>query len=135
MQSRQQDSRDERPLGELFADLAREIGDQMRQELNLAKTEMTQKATRVGRNIGALAVGGAVVYAGFLALVAAAILVLAAIGVPWWLSALIVGVVVVAVGALFVQRSLTALRQTDLAPRRTMQTLRDDTQLVKERTP
>jgi len=107
----------------------------MRQELTLAKTEMTQKATRVDRNIGALAVGGAVVYAGFLALVAAAILVLAAIGVPWWLSALIVGVVVVAVGALFVQRSLTALRQTDLAPRRTMQTLRDDTQLVKERTP
>jgi hypothetical protein len=135
MQSRQQDSRDERPLGELFADLAREIGDLMRQELTLARTEMTQKATRVGRNIGTLAVGGAVVYAGFLALVAAAILVLAAIGVPWWLSALIVGVVVAAVGGLFVQRSLAALRQTDLAPRRTMQTLRDDTQLVKERTP
>jgi hypothetical protein len=89
MQSRQQDSRDERPLGELFADLAREIGDLMRQELTLARTEMTQKATRVGRNIGTLAVGGAVVYAGFLALVAAAILVLAAIGVPWWLSALV----------------------------------------------
>jgi hypothetical protein len=51
------------------------------------------------------------------------------------LSALIVGVVVAAVGGLFVQRSLAALRQTDLAPRRTMQTLRDDTQLVKERTP
>jgi uncharacterized membrane protein YqjE len=135
MQSRQQDSRDERPLGELFADLAREIGDLMRQELTLARTEMTQKATRVGRNIGTLAVGGAVVYAGFLALVAAAILVLAAIGVPWWLSALIVGVVVAAVGGLFVQRSLAALRQTDLAPRRTMHTLRDDTQLVKERTP
>jgi hypothetical protein len=135
MQSRQQDSRDERPLGELFADLAREIGDLMRQELTLARTEMTQQAPRVGRNIGTLAVGGAVVYAGFLALVAAAILVLAAIGVPWWLSALIVGVVVAAVGGLFVQRSLAALRQTDLAPRRTMQTLRDDTQLVKERTP
>ena len=133
MQSRQGDSRADRSLGELFADLARELSDLMRQELTLAKTEMTDKATRVGKNVGALAVGGAVAYAGFLALLAAIILALGALGVPWWLSALIVGVVVVGVGYLLIRRGLTALRQTDLAPRRTMDTLRDDTQLMKER--
>ncbi len=134
MQDRQRDSREERSLGELFSDLARELSELVRQELALAKTEMTEKATRVGTNIGTLAVGGAVAYAGFLALVAAVILGLAALGVPWWLAALIVGLVIAGAGYLLVRRSLAALRQTDLAPRRTLETLREDTQLVKERT-
>ena len=135
MQYTQRDSRDDRSLGELFADLARELGDLLREEVALAKTEMTQKATRIGRNVGMLAAGGLIAYAGFLALVATAILVLGALGVPWWLAALIVGVVVAAIGGLLIQRGLAALRQTDLAPRRTMETLRDDTRLVKEHTP
>src|SRR3712207_8586422 len=50
--------------------------------------------SRVGRDIGFLAIGGAVAYAGFLAIVATVIIALGANGVPWWLAALLVGVVV-----------------------------------------
>ena len=46
----------------------------MRQEVTLAKTEMTQKVTQVGRDGGIIGIGGAIAYAGFLAIVAAVIL-------------------------------------------------------------
>ena len=51
---------------------------------------------------------------------------------PWWLAALIVGVIVAAVGGVMVQRGLAALKRVDLAPRQTMQTLKEDTQWAKE---
>jgi hypothetical protein len=127
-----QTRRDDRSLGELFGDLVRELGILVRQEVGLASTELTYKASSVGRELRLLAVGGLVAYAGFLAIVAGVIIVLAAAGLPWWLAALIVGVIVAAVGAILVQRGLAALKRVDLAPRQTMQTLKEDTQWAKE---
>ena len=134
MQERRGEGRDERSLGELFADLVQEMTTLVRQELVLARTELSQKATRVGRDIGFLALGGAVAYAGFLAIIAAIIIILAEIGLPWWLAALIVGIVVAGVGYVLVQRGLTALRREDLTPRQTVESLREDARLVKEQT-
>ena len=48
----------------------------LRQEVQLAKAEMTQKASRVGKNVGFLVIGGVVAYTGVLALVAAGIILL-----------------------------------------------------------
>jgi hypothetical protein len=134
MQPRGREQRDDRSLGELFGDLARELTTLLRQEVALARTELGQTATRVGRDLGLLAVGGAVAYAGFLALIAALIIGLGQLGVAWWLAALIVGLVVAGAGALVVRRSLTALRREELVPQRTLETLREDAQLVKEQT-
>ncbi len=124
--------RDERSLGELFAELARETGTLVRQEVELAKTEMTHKASRAGRDIGFLAVGGLVAYAGILALLAAAVLGLVAAGLDAWLAALIVGLIVAAAGYALVQRGLTALKREELAPRQTVETLKEDAQWAKE---
>jgi xanthine/uracil permease len=130
----QQQRGDDRSLGELFAELARETSTLVRQEVELAKTEMTHKASRVGKSVGMLAVGGAIAYAGLLAILAAIIIGLAALGVPWWLSALLVGLVVAAVGYLLVQKGRDALKQADLAPRQTIETLKEDAAWVKEQT-
>jgi uncharacterized membrane protein YqjE len=127
-----QQSKDERSLGELFSDLARETSTLVRQEVQLAKTEMTQKATAVGKDIGFLAVGGAVAYAGLLALIATIIIILGMAGLPWWLAALIVTVVVLAIGGFLVQRGLTALKHETMAPEQTIQTLKEDRQWAKE---
>jgi len=124
--------KDDRSLGELFGDLARDLGTLVRQEVSLATTEMTRKATRVGQDVAGLAVGGLVAYAGFLALLAALINGLVAAGLAWWLAALLVGVIVAGIGAMLIQRSLTALKHTDLSPRQTMGTLKEDTQWAKE---
>ena len=127
----QQRSRDDRSLGELFADLSRETTTLVRQEVELAKTEMTQKATRVLRNIGFLAIGGAIAYAGLLALIAAVIVLLAMV-IPWWLSALVVGLVIAGIGAFLIWKGLNALKQEDLVPRQTIETLKEDQEWAKE---
>jgi hypothetical protein len=126
------DSKDERSLGELFADLARESSTLLRQEVQLAKTELSQKASRLGKDLAAVAVGGLVAYAGLLAIIAALIIGLAAAGLPWWLAALLVGGVVAGIGYGLIQRGLTALKREDLAPRRSMESLQEDARWAKE---
>lgn len=126
------ESKDDRSLGELFADLARESSTLLRQEVQLAKTELGQNASRLGRDAASIAVGGLIAYAGLLAILAAIIIGLAAAGLPWWVSALLVGLIVVGIGYGLIQRGLTALKHQDLAPRRTIETLQDDAQWAKE---
>lgn len=128
----QQQVKPERSLGELFGDLTKETSTLVRQEVELAKVELTQKASEVGKDIGFLAVGGAVAYAGLLAILAAIIILLATIGLPWWLAAALVGLVVAGIGYFLVQRGLTALRRTNMAPRQTIQTLKEDAEWIKE---
>ena len=45
-------SRDERPLTELFSDLVQDTGTLVRQEVQLAKAELTQSAAQAGRAVG-----------------------------------------------------------------------------------
>ena len=125
--------RDDRSLGELFAELAQETTTLVRHEVNLAKTEMTEKASRTGKHVGFLAAGGAVAYAGLLAILAGVIALLNAV-MPLWVAALLVGVVVAVVGYLLVRRGLDALKREDLAPRQTMETLKEDQQWAKDQT-
>jgi uncharacterized membrane protein YqjE len=125
--------RDDRSLGELFAELAQETSTLVRQEVNLAKVEMSEKASRAGRHIGILAAGGALAYAGLLAILAAVIVLLNNI-MPLWVSALLVGLVVAVVGYLLVRRALDALKREDFAPRQTIETLKEDQQWAKDQT-
>jgi len=128
-----QQRKDERSLGDLFAELANETSTLVRQEFQLAKTEVTQKATSAGKDIGLIGAGGALAYAGLLTLIAAVVLGLGEL-IPLWISALIVGLIVVGVGYLLVQRGLTALKQIDPTPRETIESLKEDTEWAKEQT-
>ncbi len=121
MQQRKEDS----SLGDLLGQLAEKIATLVRQEMALARAEVSQKATRFGRDAGYVAAGGLVAYAGFLAIVAAVIVGLATAGLPWWLSALLVGVVVAVVGYLILRSGLDGLKKSDLTPTQTMETLRE----------
>ena len=127
------DSKDDRSLGELFSELAQDTSTLVRKEVQLAKTEMSQKASRVGKDVGFLAVGGAVAYAGLLAVLAGVIVLLGQV-IPMWLSALLVGLVVAGVGYFLVRRGLDALKREDLAPRQTIETLKEDQQWAKDQT-
>jgi len=125
--------KDDRSLGDLFGDLARDMGVLVRQEVGLATTEMTYKASHAAQHAAFVLAGALVAYAGLLAVLAAIIVALATAGLGWWQSALLVGVVVLVVGGVLVQRGITALKHADLAPRETMQTLKEDTQWAKNR--
>jgi hypothetical protein len=128
------EQQDNRSLGELFSALASDTGTLVRQEVELAKTEMTQKATRVGKDIGFLVAGGAVAYAGFLGILAAIAVGLGQLGVPWWLATLLVGVVVAGIGGFLVMRGISALRQETALPQQTIDTLKEDAEWAKAQT-
>jgi Putative Actinobacterial Holin-X, holin superfamily III len=123
---------DDRSLGELFGDLARDMGILVRQELGLATTQMTYKASRLGQDLAVVAAGALVLYAGLLAIIATIIIGLATAGLPWWLAALLVGLIVIGVGGVILQRGINSLKHADLAPRQTIETLKEDTQWAKE---
>lgn len=72
-------------------------------------------------------------YAGLLAILAGVIFLLDLL-MPLWLSALLVGIVVALVGYFLVRRGLDALKQEDLAPQETMETLKEDKEWAKDRT-
>ena len=120
-----------RPLGDLFGDLATDMSNLVRQEVTLAKVEITQKAKYVGRNVGYLVVGGAVAYAALLAIIAAIIMLLARV-MPNWGATLIVGVVVAAVGWMLIGKAMMALQKADLTPRETVETLKEDATWMKQ---
>ncbi len=124
--------RDERSLGDLFSDLSRETTTLVRQEVQLAKAELTQSATEAARGVGMLAAGGAVAYAGLLFLLLAIVFGLIEAGWDAWLSALVVGLVVVAIGAVLVLRARESLKPANLAPQKTVETLKEDAAWAKE---
>ncbi len=128
-----QERKEEQTLGELFAALARDTTTLVRQEIDLARTELTQKISGLGKDVGQLGIGAAVAYAGFLALIAAAVLALGEL-IPLWVSALIVGIVVLGAGYVLIQRARDGLKRADLTPRETIETLKEDREWVKEQT-
>jgi len=129
-----QESKQDRSLGELFSDLSRQTTTLVRQEIALAKTELSDKVADVGKNVGMLVAGGMVAYAGLLYLGAALILGLIALGLPSWLSALLVGIIVIVGGYFLIQRGRAALKQADLVPRATIATLKEDKEWIKDQT-
>src|SRR5688572_33507903 len=104
---------EERPLGELLADLVNETTTLVKNEVALAKVELTQKATKVGTNIGSLLIGGAIGYAALLGIGAAEILLVDR-AMPAWVAALIVGVHVGVDGKVVDETALAKRGMVDL---------------------
>ena len=127
---------EERSIAELFGEFSQDMALLVRQEAQLAKNEMQQKLSKVTTDLVSLATGGIVALLGGLALTAAIILLLIdPVGVTPWLAALIVAALLGIVGWVLVQRGLKDLKRTDPAPRRTMETIKDDIQWAKEQRP
>lgn len=116
---------DDRSLGELFTELSRETGTLIRQEVELATTEVTAKAKVAGGHVGVVAAGGALAHAGLLAILAAIVIGLVQLGVSPWLSAGLVGGATAGAGYLLITRGLSALRQTNIAPTRAIEALKE----------
>jgi hypothetical protein len=125
--------REDRSIGELFGQLSQDMALLFRQELQLARAEMSEKISKVTSNLISVVAGGFVAYVGALALVAALILGLhEAADISPWVSALIVGAIFAGAGYAMLSRGLNELKRVDLAPRRTVETLKDDVQWAKE---
>jgi hypothetical protein len=139
-QMRQPQNQEDRSLGDLFAELATETSQLVRQEVALAQTEITNKAARVGKQVGYLVVGGAVGYAALLVVLAAVTMGLGRIiaSLTGWteltsaaLAAIIVAAIVGIVAYSLVTSALAKLRETSLAPNQTIESVKEDAQWLK----
>jgi len=112
-------------IGALLAGVVKDLQELVRAEIALAKTEMKEDAQVAGKAVGAMVVGGLIGLVGFVFLMGAAMWALALV-LPLWASALIVGGVLAAVAAALAMWGKKELAATDLAPERTIETLKED---------
>ena len=132
--------KDERSIGQLLKELTHESSTLLKQEVDLAKTEMSEKASRVGANLGEVAVGGAVALLGAIGLLMAVIYGLGAIlnnflspETASWLAPLIVGGILAAVGYSMIKKALETLKRESLTPQKTTQSLQENKEWLKQK--
>ena len=120
-------------LGELFRRLTTDTSDLVRQEILLAKTELRQTTSAVARDSAKVGVAAGLALAGALTLTAFLVVGLGDLLNNYWLSSLIVGLVLLAIGAVLARGALHDLK-TGLAPEQTIATLREDAAWAKGET-
>ena len=122
----------DRSIAGLFSDVARDFSRLFRQEIDLAKAELGEKVGALGAGGAMLAGGALIAWAGFLVLLAAGVLGLSKVVEPW-LAALVVGGAVLVIGAVIALVGKSRFRADNLVPRRTLRSIKDDAEWVKER--
>jgi hypothetical protein len=133
------------PREQSLAGLIRELRDEtttlLRQEVALAKTELSEKASMVGRNSVYLATGGLVAYAGLIFILLSVMRLMQSGFVRGglseelasWLAPAIVGLVIAGVGYALIQKAKSTLTRQNLAPEKTIQSLKEDKQWTQEK--
>jgi hypothetical protein len=123
----------ERSLGDLFGKLSTELSTLIRQELELARAELTQKGKEAGKGAGFLGGAGVV---GLLAAGALTAAIIAALDLAMatWLAALIVAIVYGAVAAVLALRGKERVQHaTPPVPEQTVDTVKEDVAWAKTR--
>lgn len=129
---------------ESIPDLLKDVRDQtsllLRQEVILARTELSEKISRLVRNAAYLAAGGAVAFAGFLFLLHSATAGVArgldAAGMADqspWLAPLLVGAVVALIGGSTIRKGLSAIKHESLVPEKTLDSLKEDKEWMQDK--
>jgi hypothetical protein len=117
----------------LFGEFSQDMTLLVRQEIRLARTELSEKASAITKRLTTVVIGGFVAYLGALTLLAGLVLLLTqVVGIPAWVSALVLGVVLAGGGYLTLRGGLRELKNIDPAPRRTVGSIKDDVRWAKE---
>ena len=123
----------ERSLGELFGRLSAETSTLIRQEMQLARAELSAKGRQAGLGAGLFGGAGAVGLLGAGALTAGIILLLD-LAIAAWLAAIVVGLVYLAIAAFLGLRGRERVRRaTPPTPEQTVDTVKEDVEWAKTR--
>ncbi|MCM4079575.1 phage holin family protein [Paractinoplanes hotanensis] len=123
----------ETSVGEMIGNISNDLSQLFRQEVELAKAELKQEAAKAGKAGGML--GGAA-FAAYLAVVLlsfALVFALDAVMPAGW-AALIVAVLWAVIGGVLYVIGKNKLKTVDPVPRRTVDTLKEDAQWLKNPT-
>jgi len=127
---RREGARSDTRLFTLVRRLADEVTTIFTKELALLKVETTSAIEDTRAGIGAMATGGAVLYAGFIFLLLAAVLGLALV-MDAWLASLIVGAVVAIIGGIMLASGKRKLEPAAFRPEHTQASMRKDREMIK----
>ena len=122
---------DNRSIGQLFSDLVSETRTLVQQEVALAKTELSEKASWAGKNAGLAAAGGVILLLGALPIIAGIVIALGH-QIGYATSSFIVGVLFLIVGAVLVMKAMKAFKEQPLAPKQTTAQLKETKEWAKE---
>jgi predicted lipid-binding transport protein (Tim44 family) len=130
-----QDDLRDRPIGDLLRELSQETTTLVKQELELAKAEMTQKGKDAGVGAGFIG-GGALFGLGMFGALTAALIALLATAVDHvWLAALIVAVVYGAIAGVLALRGKDKIQEAaPVAPEQTVETVKEDVEWARTQT-
>ena len=133
MATRDEDMR-EHSTGELVKELSQQVSELVRQEVELAKTEMTEKGRKAGIGAGFLGGAGVAGLAALGGLTAFLILVLD-LAMPAWAAALIVTALWAAVAGVLALRGREKVREVGRPmPEKTADSVKEDVQWLKGQT-
>ncbi len=116
----------------LLVELVNNVGRLVRQEMQLAQVETTEKATQALEGVFAIVGGLLVAFAALLILLQAVVVGLAEFVEPW-LASLIVGVVVAVIAFVLIKYGQSNLKMENLTPDRTLKVMREQKDMVMER--
>jgi hypothetical protein len=122
----------ERPMGDLLKQLAQETSTLVRQEMELAKAEVSEKGRQAGKGVGMFGAAGIVGLLALGALTAAAILALD-LAVAGWLAALIVAAVWAATAGLLAVAGKGRVQEATPPAPQTVETVKEDIEWAKTR--
>ncbi len=123
--------KDERSLADLFSELTQETQTLVRQEIEMARVEASNKAKKAGKHVGYVAAGGFIAYAGFIILLMAlGFLLDPLLTLP--VAFLVVGLLAAGAGYILLQSGLTELKKQSYSLDRTAATIKEDKQWIKE---
>jgi membrane protein len=112
-------------LLDLVNDLFQDLATLVRQEIQLVRTELTEKLMRPLRSGVALVSGGMLAFGGLVTVLVAAMLG-GALWLPFWLAACLIGLVVLILGLIVIQIGRQRLQQIRWLPETTVASLRTD---------
>ena len=124
-----------RSLGELLGDLTTQTRGLISEEFALAKAEINQKVSRIARSGVWFAAAGVLAFSGLMTLLASAVLgLIAAFAIQPWLSALVVALIVFGAAYVALQSGRSLLSQESLAPRQTIESLKENAEWIRSHT-
>jgi hypothetical protein len=124
----------DRSIGELFSDLSQQTSDLIRQEMRLAKAELSENFAVAGRSAMLIGAGAAFGLAAVMAAAAAIALLLIEAGLLPWLAAGLTALIMGVAAFALAQSGLSALKTKSMAPVETMQSIKETTQWLKHQT-
>ena len=131
--------RDSRSLGALLTDLSHNLSTLFRQEIALARAEVSEKLHQAGAGVALLAAGAMIILIGLFFLAQALVFGLVALLEIWlpaeiavWLGPLLVGIAAGVLAWSLLARGRRQLRAERLAPQRTVESLREDAALARQ---